>query len=72
MTNSDGPPIQMQGVPRLNDERAVCERLRIGRNTFYGLTKSGALRVIRIGRSVRVSDAEIARFISEREGKPAE
>ncbi len=56
---------------QLNDERAVCDRLRIGRSTFKALTRSGALRVTRIGRSVRVSDAEIARFIAEREGRAA-
>ncbi len=56
---------------QLHDERTVCDRLHIGRSTFKILTRSGALRTTRIGRSLRVSDAEIARFIAEREGRAA-
>jgi excisionase family DNA binding protein len=48
--------------------RQLCDRLSIGESKAKELIKSGAIRVVRIGRSVRISDSEIARFINEREG----
>lgn len=39
------------------------QRLSLGRNTIYALLRRGALRSVRIGRSIRISEAEIERFI---------
>jgi excisionase family DNA binding protein len=37
--------------------------LRIGRTTVYALMKSGELRPVHIGRSCRISQAELDRFV---------
>ena len=45
----------------------VMKRLRVSRSMAYKLTESGALRCIRIGRSVRVRPADLDRFINVNE-----
>ncbi len=37
--------------------------LRIGRTTVYALMKSGELRPVHIGRSCRISQAELDRYV---------
>ena len=37
--------------------------LRIGRTTVYALIKSGELRPVHIGRSCRISQAEVERYV---------
>lgn len=39
------------------------ERLKVSRTTFYDLVKTGRLATVKIGRSRRVSQAELERFI---------
>lgn len=39
------------------------QRLSLGRNTIYSLLRRGVLKSVRIGRAIRVSEAEIDRFI---------
>jgi excisionase family DNA binding protein len=41
------------------------QRLSLGRNTIYSLLRSGSIRAVRVGRAIRISDAEIERFISQ-------
>lgn len=55
--------------PVLHKHQVVCGRLGIGYSTFKNLIRTGELNAVRIGRSVRVSEAEVARFIGEREGR---
>jgi excisionase family DNA binding protein len=56
---------------KLNKFPAACTWLQVGPSTLKMLIRSGALRVVRIGRAVRISDDELARFIAEREGRVA-
>lgn len=44
----------------------VQEILGIGRNSAYALVKSGRLRSIRVGRSIRITRGELARFMGEK------
>lgn len=37
--------------------------LRVGRTTVYALMKSGELRAVHIGRSCRISQAELDRYV---------
>jgi excisionase family DNA binding protein len=37
--------------------------LRIGRTTVYALIRSGELRPVHIGRSCRISQAEVERYV---------
>ena len=45
------------------------QRLSLGRNTMYSLLRDGAIRAVRIGRAIRISDSELDRFI-EAGGRP--
>jgi excisionase family DNA binding protein len=49
----------------------VMEILQVSRTTAYGLIGSGRIRVKRIGRLVRISSQDLARFVEGRpDGKP--
>lgn len=41
----------------------VAGVLRVGRTTVYALMKSGELRAVHIGRSCRISQAEVERYV---------
>ena len=45
--------------------------LRIGRTTVYALMKSGDLRPVHIGRSCRISQAELDRYVRRLEADPS-
>ncbi|MBY3552628.1 helix-turn-helix domain-containing protein [Modestobacter lapidis] len=49
----------------------AAEVLRIGRTTVYALMKSGALRPVHIGRSCRISQAELDRYVRQLEASPS-
>jgi excisionase family DNA binding protein len=41
----------------------AAKALRVGRTTVYALMKSGDLRPVHIGRSCRISQAELERYV---------
>jgi excisionase family DNA binding protein len=43
----------------------AAEVLRVGRTTVYALMKCGDLRPVHIGRSCRISQAEIERYVRQ-------
>ena len=62
-----GDPQPLQGVVSadrllLTPEEAA-EVLRVGRTTVYALMKCGDLRPVHIGRSCRISQAEVERYV---------
>jgi excisionase family DNA binding protein len=61
---NDAVPHQDQPIARqlLTIEEAAAV-LRIGRTTFYDLIKRGHLRTVHIGRSCRVTRAELDRYV---------
>ena len=48
----------------------VANVLRIGRTTVYALMKSGELRPVHIGRSCRISQAEVERYVRQLQAFP--
>ena len=62
----DGPTSE----PLLLTPEEAAQVLRIGRTTLYALIKDGNLRPVHIGRSCRVSRAELERYV-DRRGAPA-
>ena len=66
-----------EGNPALPGDRRTRSRLlrldeaaadlQIGRSTLYELLHRGELRVVRLGRAVRISAAEIERFVESNE-----
>ncbi len=63
-----GDPESLQDMltksPLLLTPEDAAKVLRIGRTTVYALMKGGELRPIHIGRSCRLSRAELERFVS--------
>jgi excisionase family DNA binding protein len=45
--------------------------LRIGRTTVYALMKGGDLRPVHIGRSCRISQAELERYVRQLHASPS-
>ena len=48
----------------------AAEVLRVGRTTIYALMKAGDLRPVHIGRSCRISRAELERYVRRLETPP--
>ena len=53
----------LAGDPLLLTPEEAARILRVGRTTIYALMKSGELRPIHIGRSCRLSRAELERYV---------
>ena len=54
------------------DQARAPERLNCGRTKLYELIREGKLRVVKIGRALRISESEIDRFVREAEGAASE
>lgn len=55
---------KMEQLPMVLTPAEAMEILGVGKNTMYRLLNSGELPAIRIGRSWRIADTEIERFIT--------
>ena len=49
----------------------AAKLLRVGRTTVFALMKAGELHPVHIGRSCRLSRAELERYVGRLEGHPA-
>jgi excisionase family DNA binding protein len=57
------PQREATGDPLLLTPEEAAKLLRVGRTTVYALMKSGDLHPIHIGRSCRLSRAELERYV---------
>lgn len=55
---------KVEQLPVVLTPAEAMEVLGVGKNTIYRLLNSGELPAIRIGRSWRITDTEIQRFIT--------
>lgn len=55
-------------MDRLNNQKAVMERLSCSRTTLYYLFREGHLRYVTLGTKRLVPDSELERFINDRLG----
>jgi len=53
----------LAGDPMLVTPEEAARLLRVGRTTVYALMKHGSLRPVHIGRSCRLSRAELKRYV---------
>jgi excisionase family DNA binding protein len=60
----------LAGDPLLLTPEEAAEVLRVGRTTIYTLIKAGDLRPVHIGRSCRISRAELERYVRRLETPP--
>jgi len=51
-------------LPTLHRIAEVLKRTGLSRSAFYKVVTAGDLQVIKIGRSVRVSESELSRYIT--------
>jgi excisionase family DNA binding protein len=58
------PKPELPAAPRLLTIRDVAERLQVSGRTIHRLVANGDISVIRIGRSVRVSEAALKAFLT--------
>jgi len=56
--------------PLLLTPEEAADVLRVGRTTVYALMKSGDLHAVHIGRSCRLSRAELERYVGHLEAPP--
>ena len=65
VAGSDPQPLgnAMAGEPLLLTPEEAADVLRIGRTTIYALMKAGELHAVHIGRSCRLSRAELERYV---------
>ena len=61
----------MVGDRLLLTPREAAQVLRIGRTTVYALIKSGDLHPVHIGRSCRISQAEVERYVRRLQALPS-
>ena len=59
-------------IPRLLRIEDAATALAIHRTLLYGLIRSGAIPVVRMGRAVRISVAALDRFVESLEEQPSE
>ena len=50
-------------IPRLRTLQEIADRTGIPRSTWYTLVARGEIETVRYGRAVRVSEAEVIRWI---------
>ena len=54
-------------TPALHKLTKVSERTGLSRSSLYREIKAGKLKTVKIGRSVRISEQELSRFINSLE-----
>ena len=66
MTKTPKPPKpELPTAPRLLTIKDVAERLQMSSRTIHRLVANGDITVIRIGRSVRISEKALKAFLTE-------
>ena len=71
MGDAQRPRDLLSGHPLLLTPEEAAAVLRVGRTTIYALMKAGDLRPVHIGRSCRLSRAELERYVRRLEAPRA-
>ena len=70
MGDAQRPREPVSSDPLLLTPEEAAELLRVGRTTIYALMKAGDLRPVHIGRSCRISRAELERYVRMLQNPP--
>ena len=71
MGDAQRPREPVSSDPLLLTPEEAAEVLRVGRTTIYALMKAGELHAVHIGRSCRLSRAELERYVRRLEAPRA-
>lgn len=58
-------PITPDNLPVVLSVQQLAEVLQIGRNSAYDLVKSGQIRSIRIGRTIRIPQSSLFDYLNQ-------
>ncbi len=58
-------PITPDNLPVVLSVQQLAEVLQIGRNSAYDLVKSGQIRSIRIGRTIRIPQSALFDYLNQ-------
>lgn len=58
---------ELETLPRFNTVAMVQERTQLSRSTIYRLMAAGQLNALKVGKSLRVSETELRRFMADLE-----
>src|SRR4051812_14849829 len=72
MGDAQRPREPVSSDPLLLTPEEAATLLRVGRTTVYALMKTGELRPVHIGRSCRLSRAELERYVTRLEAPERE
>ena len=61
---------KQEQLPIVLTPAETMDVLGVGKNTMYRLLNSGELRAVRIGRSWRISDSALERFMAGNDERP--
>ena len=70
MSDAQRPQEPVSSDPLLLTPEEAATVLRLGRTTVYALMKAGDLHPVHIGRSCRISRAELERYVRRLEAPP--
>lgn len=56
--------MELDTRPALLDLLAVSERTQLSKSSLYRLIAAGHLKGVRVGRALRITEQELARFIA--------
>ena len=70
MSDPQRPWEPVPSAPLLLTPEEAATVLRLGRTTVYALMKAGELQAVHIGRSCRISRAELERYVRSLEPPP--
>ena len=71
MGGLESGPGELATTPLLLTAEEAADVLRVGRTTIYALMKAGDRHTVHIGRSCRISRAELERYVRPWEPQPA-
>lgn len=61
---STSEPVSKESLPLVLSVMDLAEVLQIGRNTAYQLVNSGRIRVIRVGKCIRIPQSALLEYLN--------
>lgn len=63
---AENPPTELRGTASFLTVSEVARGLRVSNMTVYRLVNSGQLSAVRVGRSYRIREGDVRRYVEQR------